>query len=79
MTYEDAKFDVSPTISGGAVVIATDTGRPVSGEYLNRAGAAGAASHLNMIVKSGDRKALCKALGAIDGPMPKEFIRVGGR
>ena len=58
-------FDCDPTISG-YVVIATDTGHPVgTREYDNRAGAAGAAAHLNAEARKGP-KFLARALGAVD-------------
>lgn len=60
----------------GYRVIASDTGHPVSFRLYETAQQAnGAAQRLNQA--AADPKALRMALGALDGPPPREYV--GGR
>ena len=59
------EFEASPTILGYEVV-AVDTGRPVDDGYETLAAANGRAQQLNTIARSGNRRALARALRSVD-------------
>jgi hypothetical protein len=70
------KFDTLPAM-GGYEVICTDTGRPVGHRlYEDMRAANGAAQRLNRAAAHGT-KALARALGSTDSPLPHEYA--GGR
>ena len=58
-------FEYSPTIDGFEVV-ERSTGRPVTGVYDTAAAANGRAYQLNGIARSGDLRALARALRSAD-------------